>query len=256
MKSDNEKAYWRNYYFYEKVMLNTLRESSNILYEINYPETLCMEDTFSKPPRYIRAILQAKDQKNFDEIIKSIDLFKTAFLKVLKDKPLPRNFPKLTNNVEQINILINEAHTSRKLKRDSLFPIYWEKHQDNSEHRLERLSRLFSSINIESKVTCVKTIGASIEVKSNDLFSYFGADNIQARRSTGKQYRALIRKFNESGGEREKLGIILLETSPQEPMIFNSIKQAKRPHSLEKSACELKLNIDIDIEIPWKFYIK
>lgn len=251
-----EKKNWANYYFFEKTMLNTLREEAHILYDCGYPNKLDLNDTQSKPPRYVRAVLQAKNKESYDRCLESINIFRSSFLTAIGKssvKTLPKNDPNIIEDVEQINVFVNDAYMSRNLKRDCLFIIYTEICEPNSAPLGLEIADSLRAIGIDP---IIKSNGIDflIEINTNDLFHYFKTENIQARKYSGKQYRALIRKKSETKGYREKLGIILLAPNQddKEVLIFNSIKQAMRPHSLEKIGTELKF----EFQLEWKFYKK
>ena len=101
-----------------------------------------------------------------------------------------------------------------------------------------------------SKLTPFDGIQSFLElvIKTNLLFEYAGSNNIQKRRMTGSQYRALVRNKGQSSGNRTKLGLMLIDQH-SDVSIALATKQAPRPHSLASRGDQLQLPIDLNFQL-------
>lgn len=246
MKTAEEKKLWKQFFEAEKQMFKFVQSHTEVLIEHNKPEYVLLEDEREVAPTYVRGIYRFKNKKIESQFIEILDDYKSRYKKVLGDKfkSYPIRTPEFYKDVKQINITINQAFESIKLIKNDWFRIYftpaYPKILDKAMLDIQEVMKDFENIGIRSQMGILKT-GLTVDISTDDLFRYCQTDNIQARRASGSQYRALLRHDGEFNGKRIKYGFILVDTESI-CSVYTSIPEATRRHSLAHVGNKISLD--------------
>lgn len=265
MKDKDSDKRWSNYYFAEQCLFDFISANANTLIEHDPPEYLIVNKPYigvvATPPKYVRGIYQIKEKSYEADFIKLLEKKKKLFIKAVgkEFKRFPIRTAQYYENVTQINISLNQAYESLKIRPNQYFTIFFlPVPRDEIERNiaLEILNTLIAeleSINIHARTTTSR-VGLGVAINTNHLFEYANTTNIQARRPSGDQYRALLRHTNETKGNRIKYGFIVINAESN-CRVFASIPEAERPHTLNKTGNVITLD-NVKTALPYTLYDK
>lgn len=237
MKTEEEKRLWKQFFKAEKSMFEFVRLNTEVLIENDPPEYIIGEDDREVPPTYVRGVYQFEDSKLESQFLEMLDDYKLKFKNAMGDKfkSYPIRTPEFYKDVMQINISINQAFESIKIIKGDWFPMFFTpanpKILDKAMLDVNTVIKAFNTMGIRAKMGALRK-GLTVNISTNDLFAYCKTDTIQARRSSGKQYRALLRHSNQRVAKRIKYGFTVID-SESACFIYRSNPEIKRQHSLD-----------------------
>lgn len=274
MKSNNKEQnievksrLWSLYYSAEKELFKYVRENSEVITELNPPEYIVKVDlnlVTEQAPNYVRGIYQLKTKENDEIFIELLNSLKKTYKNaLLASKKAFNKYPARTavfySDLNQINLSSHNAYESLKLKEDTNFGSVFT-HKIKSREDLENTKEFIEELQLKFKLLGIKTSVIQkldelcLYLNVDDIFKYAKTKNIQARRLSGTQYRALIRFNGDSKGYRKNYGFMVLESNST-CNVFTSNPEALRPHSLELSGKQISFG-DIDNYLIYTFYKK
>lgn len=257
-----KKENWLEFFNHEKFFFHFIKSQQHLFsidnrepeYRIFVPRSGV---TFEKPPRWIHWICQLKDDADSYHMLATE--LKRLYRVAVGDSftHYPVRFPSFYQNVAQINVSSQVAHSSRRLKPASRVTLreertdstIIERQRKNFDEDIKALKDVGITANVSH--TLSEHYGNFVEaleltIDTDDLFKYADCTSIQMRKETGKQYRALIRNKGQSAGLRSKLGLIIIDKD-SDVSIIQSNPQAKRPHSLAATDAEITLPVITDL---------
>ncbi|WP_319784477.1 hypothetical protein [Oceanisphaera sp. IT1-181] len=260
--SDN-KAAWRHFYAAEKAFYAFLEQSCTEAVFGEYPayseHRTANGALLTRPPRFVRSIIVVPTALK-RELMEQIQHLQEAFFAAAPEGKLPVRWPSVYHGVEQVNISVNTAHSSKAVVPGEALRLktaQWPKEKAAqaallAQFTLEQQALIawgLSSAAIDEALEIGRfgqpAIVLTLTVDSQELLEVTGCANIQARKFTGSQYRARIRRVGESAGTRVKLGLMVL-LGNDSPQVVTATPQAPRPHQLSATATAIELPIEAE----------
>lgn len=278
-RSPKTKQLWHSFFNHEQHLLNWANNNTTVLYSIEPKELLMYrpfldDEQLTKPPKHIRHICclnSSVDPEEFEVLFSELkEMYRKALIEqaIADNKELsikfPNRFPIFRHNIQQVNISVNEAFSSKnKLLADvndeqtislSSVLVIEPKDLDFMKNEMNGQVEILQRFGLRSakimETTDSKVISLTLDINLKELFSLAKAESLQFREATGAQYRArLFTSNNETPPERVRFGFIILNDNAQ---INHVLPQPPRPHSLKNSGNRFELPISTAIEI----YIK
>lgn len=242
---------WRIFYYAEQSLFNMLNEQCQCLYsagddELRYSEYQNQHGTvLNKPPRFLHWIghLQCSDEEAKEQLHLMQNCYARATGKNFKK--YPSRFPVFYSNVEQINVTQHRAFSSVRVEGEYVtVKTYFDVNDIPPD--LEKLRAAGFTPEVMDEV-----LFKSLVIRTDELYELAGADRIQARRQTGIQYRATVRRAGETRGVRSMLGLMVIDQHSNPAVVF-PVPEAPRPHSLAVAGREVLL----PVETPYQFFVK
>tara|TARA_R110002167_G_scaffold366451_1_gene597534 strand:+ start:16832 stop:17656 length:825 start_codon:yes stop_codon:yes gene_type:complete len=265
--------FWATFFNKEQALLDYVNTSCELLDVVTgcEPEYKKFSEfkgvTVTKAPMYIRCVVGLPDGGSdfellYSEMVES--LMKAREADNQTSKRLLNRFPVRYDNVSSITTRTNRAIKSFALKPDTEVilnkimaydtegvDIVMEGFNKDVKALIEHDYKTASIKEYTTSTHYGSTPTIALVIDSNELFEKFNTDHIQARVETGKQYRATLRRADETRGKQVNYGFIVLDNKSK-PGIFQASPQQPRANRLENTAKEVKLPISTETS----FYIK
>lgn len=232
-----ERNKWRDFFVLEEEFLKWLDENGTSLANdsdaTTYIEKMVQGVRFTKPPKYIRQVLQLTDDL-YEEAQTIFADVKQAFVDAKFDDGIddeakirfPDRFPIFIDSAaSQINIIKNAAYKSKVLKRNDTQLTLFKCNVETEQLALDmfdKISAVYPSAEIFHSLIS-KDI--SISINGNDVLDKFDACEITMREFTGTQYRAKIVFDDARESEREKYGFLIVSNKVD---IYQTVPQKRR----------------------------
>ncbi|MCI3067347.1 hypothetical protein [Escherichia coli] len=243
---------WKMFYLTEQKLFHMLNEQCQCLYssgddELKYSEFKNQHGTvLNKPPRFVHWIGHLKGDA--DEIKERAALMRNDYVRAVGEKKFtkyPSRFPVFYSNVEQINVTQHRAFSSVRVEGEYVtVKTYFDVNDIPPD--MEKLRAAGFTPEVMDEV-----LFKSLVIRTDELYELAGADRIQARRQTGIQYRATVRRAGETRGVRSMLGLMVIDQHSNPAVVF-PVPEAPRPHSLAVAGREVLL----PVETPYQFFIR
>lgn len=241
---------WSLFYQFESRLISKIVDSSAELYsggKGHTPQyTIERDGNLLIPPQHISWIGQTT--LNFDDLAAEIDELKGLYIEARKTKikRFPRRFPQLFSNVEQINVIKNTAFSSRPVIRDDGFFTLTMTPTAASESVKNDMDTL-KNHGFEPRVVA-EADQLWLQIPTESLFAFAGAEAIQVRRESGTAYRGTLRHGGESAGTRINIGFVIVDDQSRANVVAAN-EQAPRPHRLSQSGLQIHLPIGVPFEL-------
>ncbi|MGR5178845.1 hypothetical protein [Vibrio mediterranei] len=238
---------WQAFFDSERKFLNWIEDTfENVVVfsdDLKYKEFQLFENNekviWYKPPRYIRRIVRAKDesdyQQAFDWSQEVLNLYHRAMdAGKHTAKRLPVRFAQfLEPEVHQITYNTAPAYESIFVKQSSPIAVYRfrvsDVEQDNSMEWLERVKAVFPSARLQFDAIRLK---GEVIIDSDELYQWSKADHIQRRLSTGKQYSGRL-SYQDGSRRNTSLGFFII--GPEHHLdVYRTIPRKTRSDKLSK----------------------
>lgn len=243
---------WKPYFNKLEKLLVYVDNNTQLKHAINTNETLRAQIDNTADTHYIREIREATSP----DILHQIKILTKQIKKLYKQtlevsnqpfKTYPSYIPILLEDVTSINLSLNEAYRSRKLKRQIVTEtminkgldyakLYTLDKEDYKKNKHDRLLKDLHKRNIKYKLN-EQTLTLALYININDLMNYANTDAVQVRVKSGYQYIARIshnfmRTVRHNGG-------LLIYTTPDICQIRQSHPQAKHPSYNESDTVKI-----------------
>lgn len=188
-------------------------------------------------------------------------LYKTAMAS--RFKRYPSRFPQIFSDIEQFNISTQDAIESKLMPMSGLLVLKaYRQELIDDEKELEKsfkkdvralhdIGMRLASYRVVEKSAIFRTSTVyELVVPMHEMLTFSGAQAIQRRKSTGKQYRVRMKRTDQEISEQVTFGLMVLTKSCEALTINHSKPKAKRSNALD----ELGQKIELPIESNYSFY--
>ena len=274
-QSDLVKGFWHNFFCYEERFLEWVNQNTEVITSLEQDDLLSYRSIYdtqgqavqghTKAPQAFRHVCFLRNADDANELLERIrELKRVYLLPVLTEAKemklsqseidelmgrLPNRFPEYYSGIDQINISINDAYSSKRITQDTkerltiktylltdknnFSEIKAEAEKDRSV--LVRFGLNSASVNSERiKVGVIK-----LDIDASELVRISKAESLQLRVHTGDQYRA--RLFEQSGTTSlVRFGLIILDAHCS---IHHVLPRPQRSISLQKIGRQFELPI-------------
>lgn len=244
---------WKMYYEQEDRFFKWVNKEAEKILEILPPEYTINDATgVLEPPKYVRGIyrLAAGDEMRFAHDLANVKACFNAALEKPDNQRFPLRMPTLYYNVQQINLTQNAARSSIRVPQKGNFRLLTVRSEDQLD-AVPIIVKQLRALHIDAfRFELLDDIAVLASCES--LLAYAGTQNLRAHRDSGTQFRARIRKIDESTGTRARFGFMVLDHKSLDTFYF-APPQAARPHRI----AELYERVEfpkVPVELDFAFY--
>lgn len=262
-KSEARNHAWQGFYDYESMLLRWFDEQANTIYDVDgeplsyLSYELPSGGEITRPPRYIRKLVQPYNDELWDEAqqryleLKDHYQRAMAFERASHDERYPPRFPIfLDGTVERINYSVVDAVKSVRVDTTGNVLVYsgfGDKDElEAAQEKADELRSIFQKVSVEYEP---KTGIIDLLVDAEELHTYADATHIQRRHKTGQAYRA---RLTHSDGTNKSMAFGFFVVHPEQSVsVYKSLPRKKRTDTLPESSI-----INLPINTQFTFYRK